>query len=69
MDLVGDFGSRDPFPTQIESNVGEKMLENVYNEHKILIPTADPLSLSQQQCTPVSHLQQPIPEDEAKKML
>ncbi|XP_022897450.1 uncharacterized protein LOC111411121 [Olea europaea var. sylvestris] len=54
---------------EIESNVGEKMLGNVCNEHKILIPTADLLSLSQQQCTLASHLQQPIPEDEANKMM
>ncbi|CAA3022945.1 pterin-4-alpha-carbinolamine dehydratase [Olea europaea subsp. europaea] len=68
-DMVGDFGARDPFPAEIESNFTEKVLGNVDTEHKILIPTAAALSLSQQQCTPISHLQQPIPEDEAKKML
>ncbi|KAL2526945.1 Transcriptional coactivator/pterin dehydratase [Abeliophyllum distichum] len=68
-DLVGDFGARDPFPAEIESNFGDKVLGNVDTEHKILIPTAAALSLSQQQCSPISHLQQPLPEDEAKKML
>ncbi|CAI9762320.1 unnamed protein product [Fraxinus pennsylvanica] len=68
-DLVDDFGARDPFPAEIESNFGEKVLGNVDTEHKILIPTAAALSLSQQQCTPISHLQQPMPENEAKKMM
>ncbi|KAI3458395.1 hypothetical protein Pfo_015058 [Paulownia fortunei] len=68
-DLVGDFGARDPFPAEIESNFAEKVLGNVSTEHKILIPNASALSLAQQECTPISQLQQPMSEDEAKKLL
>ncbi|KAK6135553.1 hypothetical protein DH2020_030724 [Rehmannia glutinosa] len=68
-DYLGDFGARDPFPAEIESNFGDKVLGNVSTEHKILIPNASALSLAQQECTPVSQLQQPMSEDEAKQLL
>lgn len=68
-DLLGDFGARDPFPAEIESNFAEKVLGNVSTEHKILIPNASALSLAQQECIPISQLQQPLSEDEAKKLL
>lgn len=68
-DLLGDFGARDPFPAEIESGFADKVLGNVDTEHKILIPNAAALSLAQQDCTPISHLQQPMSEDEAKKLL
>ncbi|KAL3509645.1 hypothetical protein ACH5RR_029046 [Cinchona calisaya] len=68
-DFLGDFGARDPFPAEIESKFGEKVLGNVDTEHKILIPTASALSLAQQDCSPISPNQQPISEDEAKKLL
>ncbi|KAL0316974.1 UNVERIFIED_CONTAM: putative pterin-4-alpha-carbinolamine dehydratase, chloroplastic [Sesamum angustifolium] len=68
-DLLGDFGARDPFPAELESNFGEKVLGNVSTEHKILIPSASALSLAQQECVPVSQLQQPMSEDDAKKLL
>ncbi|KAL0304010.1 UNVERIFIED_CONTAM: putative pterin-4-alpha-carbinolamine dehydratase, chloroplastic [Sesamum radiatum] len=45
-DLLGDFGARDPFPAELESNFGEKVLGNVSTEHKILIPSASALSLA-----------------------
>nr|XP_027061360.1 probable pterin-4-alpha-carbinolamine dehydratase, chloroplastic [Coffea arabica] len=68
-DFLGDFGARDPFPAEVESNFAEKVLGNVNTEHKILIPTATALSLAQQDCTPISPNEQPISEDEAKKLL
>lgn len=68
-DLLGDFGARDPFPAEIESRFGEKVLGNVDTEHKILIPNLSSLSLSQQQCEPVSPLQPPMSEDDAQKLL
>lgn len=68
-DLLGDLGARDPFPAEIESGFADKVLGNVDTEHKILIPNAAALSLAQQDCIPISHLQQPMSEDEAKKLL
>ncbi|CAK9145868.1 unnamed protein product [Ilex paraguariensis] len=68
-DLLGDFGARDPFPAEVESNFAEKVLGNVDTEHKILIPKLSALSLSQQDCAPISPFQSPISEDEANKLL
>lgn len=67
--FLGDFGARDPFPAEIESQFGDKVLGNNDTEHKILIPNIAALSLSQQNCTPVSPLQHPISEDDASKLL
>lgn len=69
IDLLGDFGARDPFPAEIESNFGDKVLGNVSTEHKILIPQASVLSLSQMQCAPISDLQHPLSEGEVKQLL
>ncbi|XP_031390762.1 probable pterin-4-alpha-carbinolamine dehydratase, chloroplastic [Punica granatum] len=68
-DLLGDFGARDPFPAELESQFGEKVLGNLDTEHKILIPTASALSLAEQQCSPVSPLQGPMSSDDAHRML
>ncbi|KAL5569696.1 hypothetical protein UlMin_026271 [Ulmus minor] len=68
-DILGDFGARDPFPAELESRFGEKVLGNVDTEHKILIPNLSALSLSQKECAPVSPLQPPMAEDDAKKLL
>ncbi|KAL3622020.1 Alpha subunit of the F1 sector of mitochondrial F1F0 ATP synthase [Castilleja foliolosa] len=68
-DPLGEFGARDPFPAEIESQFGDKVLGFMSTEHKILIPNASALSLAQQKCAPVSQLQQPLSEDEAKKLL
>lgn len=68
-DLLGDFGARDPFPQEIESNFGEKVLGFSSTEHKILIPNTSALSLAQQECVPVSQIHQPLSEDEAKQLL
>lgn len=68
-DLLGDFGGRDPFPAEIESKFGEKVLGYCNTEHKILIPTASALSLAQQECTPTSPNQTPLSEFEAKQLL
>ncbi|KAF9614514.1 hypothetical protein IFM89_018953 [Coptis chinensis] len=51
-DLLGDFGGRDPFPAEIESKFGDKVLGYCNTEHKILIPNISALSLAQQECTP-----------------
>ncbi|KGN50323.1 probable pterin-4-alpha-carbinolamine dehydratase, chloroplastic [Cucumis sativus] len=68
-DILGDFGARDPFPEEIASNFGEKVIGFSDTEHKILIPNARALALSEQECVPVSSLQAPMAEDEAKKLL
>ncbi|KAF7822426.1 putative pterin-4-alpha-carbinolamine dehydratase, chloroplastic [Senna tora] len=68
-DFLGDFGARDPFPAELESNFGEKVIGSFSTEHKILIPNLSALSLSQQDCTPISPLQSPMSEDDAKKLL
>ncbi|XP_002322316.3 probable pterin-4-alpha-carbinolamine dehydratase, chloroplastic [Populus trichocarpa] len=67
-DQLGEFGARDPFPAEIESAFAEKVLGNVDTEHKILIPTVSALSLSQQECTPISPLQDPMSKDDAQKL-
>ncbi|KAL5973740.1 hypothetical protein ACLOJK_030396 [Asimina triloba] len=68
-DLLGDFGARDPFPAEIESNFGEKVLGNVDTEHRILIPNLSALSLAQQECSPISPSQPPMTIDEAQSLL
>ncbi|KAB1204106.1 Superoxide dismutase [Fe] 2, chloroplastic [Morella rubra] len=68
-DMLGDFGARDPFPAEIASSFAEKVLGNVDTEHKILIPNVSALSLSQQQCSPLSPFQPPMSTDEAQKLL
>ncbi|XP_075500625.1 putative pterin-4-alpha-carbinolamine dehydratase, chloroplastic [Primulina tabacum] len=68
-DSTGDFGARDPFPQEIESNFGEKVLGYPSTEHKILIPNASALSLAQQECVSASQIQQPLSEYEAKQLL
>ncbi|GMN41095.1 hypothetical protein TIFTF001_010320 [Ficus carica] len=68
-DMLGDFGARDPFPAELESKFGEKVLGNVDTDHKILIPNLAALSLAQQRCEPVSPLQPPLSEDDATKLV
>ncbi|KAK9060991.1 hypothetical protein SSX86_018171 [Deinandra increscens subsp. villosa] len=67
-DPLGDFGARDPFRAEIETNFSDKV-GNYDTEHKILIPNIAAMSLAKLQCTPVSHLQSPISEDDAKSLL
>lgn len=66
---MGDFGARDPFPAEIESKFGEKVLGNTDTEHKILIPAASALSLAQQDCIVISPGQTPLSEYEARQLL
>uniref|UniRef100_A0A1J3HVC0 4a-hydroxytetrahydrobiopterin dehydratase n=1 Tax=Noccaea caerulescens TaxID=107243 RepID=A0A1J3HVC0_NOCCA len=68
-DFLGDFGARDPYPEEIASQFGDKVLGNQSTEHKILIPNASVLSLSQLQCSPVSPSQAPLSADDAKTLL
>lgn len=68
-DLLGDIGARDPFPAELESNFGEKVLGNMSTEHKILIPNASALALSQQTCSRISSHDSPMSHDEAKQLL
>lgn len=68
-DKLGDFGARDPFPAEIEYQFGDKVLGPVDTEHKILIPNASALSLAHLQCTPISPLQPPMTEIDAKTLL
>ncbi|KAL7146637.1 hypothetical protein ABFS83_06G055000 [Erythranthe nasuta] len=66
---LGDFGARDPFDAEIESNFGDKVLGFQSTEHKILIPNALALSLAEQNFIPNSQLQHPMSVDEAKQLL
>ncbi|XP_060181549.1 probable pterin-4-alpha-carbinolamine dehydratase, chloroplastic [Lycium barbarum] len=68
-DPLGDFGARDPFPEEIESQFGNKVLGFSDTEHKILIPTASALSLAQQECTVISPDQTPLSDYEARQLL
>ncbi|PRQ59690.1 putative 4a-hydroxytetrahydrobiopterin dehydratase transcription coactivator Tc-PD family [Rosa chinensis] len=68
-DMFGDFGARDPFPAEIASEFGDKVLGFQNTEHKILIPTVSASSLAQQECTPVSPLQAPMLEEDAQELL
>ncbi|RZS21904.1 hypothetical protein BHM03_00054612 [Ensete ventricosum] len=68
-DLLGDFGARDPFPEEIESNFCEKVLGNTDTMHRILIPNISALSLAQMSCEPVSSSQPPISTEVAEKLL
>lgn len=65
----GDFGARDPFPAEIESNFGDKVLGFKDTEHKILIPNVAALSLAQLKCEPLSHLQPPLSDEDANSLL
>ncbi|XP_041992570.1 probable pterin-4-alpha-carbinolamine dehydratase, chloroplastic [Salvia splendens] len=69
IDLLGDFGARDPFPAEIESNFADKVQGNVSTEHKILIPNASALSLAQMHCAPLADIRHPLSLDDAKKLL
>ncbi|KAL0749751.1 hypothetical protein Bca101_031754 [Brassica carinata] len=55
--------ARDPYPEEIASLFGDKVLGNQSTEHKILIPNA---SL---QCSPVSPSQTLLSADDARKLL
>ncbi|CAI0417344.1 unnamed protein product [Linum tenue] len=68
-DMLGDFGARDPFPAEVESRFGEKVLGNMDTEHKILIPNISAMSLAQQECSPVSPVQPPMSKDDAQRLL
>jgi len=68
-EFLGDFGARDPFPAELESSFGEKVLGYGNTEHKILIPNISALSLSQQDCAPISPSQRPISEHDAQVLV
>ncbi|XP_008794861.1 probable pterin-4-alpha-carbinolamine dehydratase, chloroplastic [Phoenix dactylifera] len=68
-DLLGDFGARDPFPAEIESNFCENVVGNVDTEHRILIPNLSALSIAQMSCELVSPSQPPISRKDAEKLL
>ncbi|XP_010442594.1 PREDICTED: uncharacterized protein LOC104725618 [Camelina sativa] len=68
-DFLGDFGARDPYPEEIASQFGDKVLGCQSTEHKILIPNASVLSLSQLDCSPVSPSQPPLSADDARTLL
>ncbi|KAL2645105.1 hypothetical protein R1flu_012692 [Riccia fluitans] len=63
-----DWGARDPFPAEIESNFGDKVLGNAGTEHIILIPPSK-LGLSERSCKPVAPGTQPLTEEEATALL
>ncbi|KAG0460392.1 hypothetical protein HPP92_020287 [Vanilla planifolia] len=68
-DLLGDLGARDPFPQELESNFGEKVLGNVNTEHRILIPNLAVLSLAERSCQAIPSSQPPLPKEEVEKLL
>lgn len=65
-DILGDFGARDPFPEEIESKFGEKVLGNVDTLHQILIPTLSALSLAD---LPLQPGAEPLSLDDARGLL
>ena len=65
-DLLGDFGARDPFPEEIESKFGEKVLGNVDTLHQILIPTLSALSLAR---LPLQPDAEALSLDDARRLL
>uniref|UniRef100_J3LIY1 4a-hydroxytetrahydrobiopterin dehydratase n=2 Tax=Oryza brachyantha TaxID=4533 RepID=J3LIY1_ORYBR len=65
-DLLGDFGARDPFPEEIESKFGEKVLGNVDTLHQILIPTLSVLSLAR---LPLDPSPAPVDAADARRLL
>lgn len=65
-DLLGDFGARDPFPEEVESNFAEKVLGDVDTLHRILIPTLSALSLAR---LPLDPNPTPLAIDDARKLL
>jgi len=65
-DLLGDLGARDPFPEEIESQFGEKVLGNVDTLHQILIPTLSALSLAS---LPLQPNAEPLSLDDARRLL
>lgn len=65
-----EFGARDPFPEEIASNFGDKVLGYSDTEHVILVPTAPALSLAQRSCvSPLPPDTTPFPLDQAKALL
>ncbi|CAM6103737.1 unnamed protein product [Calypogeia fissa] len=65
---VGEWGARDPFPGETESNFGEKVLGNEGTEHIILIPPSL-LGLAERTCTPLEPGTAPLSEEEATALL
>ncbi|KAG8073049.1 hypothetical protein GUJ93_ZPchr0006g42610 [Zizania palustris] len=65
-DLLGDFGARDPFPQEVESNFGEKVLGDVDTLHRILIPTLSVLSLAR---VPLDPNPAPVDAADARRLL
>ncbi|XP_052145936.1 probable pterin-4-alpha-carbinolamine dehydratase, chloroplastic [Oryza glaberrima] len=65
-DLLGDFGARDPFPEEIESNFGERVLGNVDTLHNILIPTLSVLSIAR---LPLEPNPAPVDAADARRLL
>ncbi|KAL5728458.1 4a-hydroxytetrahydrobiopterin dehydratase [Ranunculus cassubicifolius] len=68
-ELLGDFGGRDPFPEEIESQFGAKVLGNFNTEHKILIPNISAMSLAQQDFVQVLPSQSPMSAVDAKELI
>ncbi|KAF8642698.1 hypothetical protein HU200_067071 [Digitaria exilis] len=67
-DLLGDLGGRDPFPEEIESKFGEKVLGNVDTLHNILIPSLSALSLAGLPLQPAAAAE-PLSLDDARRLL
>ncbi|TVU23123.1 hypothetical protein EJB05_11092, partial [Eragrostis curvula] len=65
-DMLGDFGARDPFPAEIESNFAEKTLGDTDTLHRILIPTLSVLSLAR---LPLEPHPAPLAVDDARRLL
>ncbi|XP_042422340.1 probable pterin-4-alpha-carbinolamine dehydratase, chloroplastic [Zingiber officinale] len=68
-DLLGDFGARDPFPEEVESNFCENVLGNTDTLHRILIPNISALSLAKISCEHISPSQPPISAEDAERLL
>lgn len=68
---IGEMGAREPFPQELESNFGDKVLGNADTEHRILMPRGltEITGLASRKCSPLPAGAQPLSEAEAREYL
>ncbi|XP_024533261.1 probable pterin-4-alpha-carbinolamine dehydratase, chloroplastic [Selaginella moellendorffii] len=63
-----ELGARDPFPEELESKFGDKVLGNASTEHIILVPSR-PVEIAQKSCAELPRGATAMTEKEAKEFL
>ncbi|CAI5479160.1 unnamed protein product [Closterium sp. Yama58-4] len=68
---IGDYGARDPRPSELESQFGDKVLGNADTEHRILLPSGitEVAGLAARNCAPLPAGTQPLAEPGARELL